>query len=310
MEQSAEEKQEQFGKKHLTESGIAYSAAALFTVVLSLLLSAVGSAAGEGYEKQNWYLYLAYLCAQIAFAGAAALYFIRSKESFKAPFQRCHPKYFLIALLLQFGLLFSLSELNGLFISLLGKAGYHSQGVDVPELAGWNLLPAVLVIGLLPAFFEELLFRGVLARNMRGSGWGLLPVLLLSGAMFSLFHGRPEQTIYQFLCGICFSLVALRAGSILPTVLAHFCNNAVILILAACGVGELSALPMGAYLGLIIPSAVCFVLVLVYLVFFDKRGNGRGKLVYGVEFTVAAGGGLLICAIEWIAALVMGFVHG
>lgn len=312
MEQNGTEQVEQWRRKGLTESGISYSVAAVLSILIAFLMSAVSSAiGGEHYAEQNWYLYLAYLSVQIAFCVAIVFYFLRSKESVKAPVQRCRPKYFLIALLLEFGLLFSLSELNGLFVSGLGKLGYSSGGVSVPDLSGWNLLPAILVIGVLPAVFEETLFRGVLARKMHEGGWGLVPAVLVSGALFSLFHGKPEQTIYQFLCGSCFALVALRAGSVLPTMLAHFVNNALILTLTSFGYENLfAALPLWGCILLVVSSAVCFLGALVYLIFLEKRGNQRGGIKEGVSFFMAAGGGILICAVEWIAVLVTGFVHG
>ena len=309
MEQNGSEQLEQWRRKGLSESGIAYTVAALGGMILSYILAAISSAVGgEGSAEKNWYLYLAYLMPQLAIFGAVAVYFFRSKEPVRAPFQKTHPKYFLVALLMEFGLLFSLSELNGLFISGLGKLGYSSGGVAVPDLAGWNLLPALLVIGLLPAVFEETLFRGIIVRKMHGGGWGLAASVLLSGALFSLFHGKPEQTIYQFLCGACFSLIVLRAGSVLPTMLAHFLNNALILTLTSLGFGDLRAsLPLWGYLVLVITSAVCFLGALVYLIFFDKRGNQRGGVKDGLFFFLAAGGGILLCAVEWIAVLVMGF---
>ena len=305
MEQNGSEQLEQWRRKGLTESGIAYTAAALLGILLAYLLAAVASAVGgERYAEKDWYLYLAYLMPQLAIFGAVAVYFFRSKEPVRAPFQKTHPKYFLVALLMEFGLLFSLSELNGLFISGLEELGYSSGGVTVPDLSGWNLLPALLVIGLLPALLEETLFRGIVARKMHDDGWGFAAAVLLSGALFSLFHGKPEQTIYQFLCGACFALVALRAGSVLPTMLAHFLNNALILILTSLGFGDLrAALP-------VISSGLCFLGALVYLIFFDKRGNRKGGVKDGVMFFMAAGGGILVCAVEWIAVLAMGFVNG
>lgn len=311
MEQNQAEQTEQRRRKELTESGLSYSVAAVLAVLISYLITAVSaSVAGEGYTNRDWYLYLAYLASQLAFCGAIAVCFLRSKEPFRAPFRKTRPKYFLIALLMQFGLLFSLSELNVLFVGMWEKMGYHSSGVDVPDLSGWGILPALLVIALLPAICEETLFRGILARKMYGGGWGLAPVVFISGALFSLFHGRPEQTVYQFLCGVCFSLTAIRAGSVLPSMLAHFCNNAAILVMSACGYGTVSALPWGLYLTLVILSAACLLGALVYLIFFDKSGERQRGVKYGSGFFLAAGGGILICGVEWIAALVMGFLNG
>lgn len=301
----AEKTQSEFRKKCCVEGGFAYSASALLVVLLSFFLSffARGDAA-----KQDWFLYLSYLFSQIALLGGAAIYFYRSKEPLRSVYTGCKPRYFLIAILLEFGLLFSLGELNGYFIRLLELAGYQSGATSVPSLEGWNLLPALLVIALLPAVFEELMFRGILSRKMHGDGWGLVPTVLIAGAMFSLFHGSPEQTLYQFLCGACFTLVAVRAGSVFPTMLAHFLNNAIILIVTACGVETFSALPFGGYLTLMIGSAVCLVGALSYLIFFDKQGNQKGGVKDGGAFFLAAACGLAVCAVEWAVVLVRGFL--
>ncbi len=303
MEKNAEIPEE----RRLTEAGIAYSLSAVAAIVISFLFSAIASAAGEGYREREWFVYLSYLVAQIAMLIAAAVYFSRAKEPLRAPMRPPKWKYFPIAILMQFGLLFSLSFLNDYFIGFLGKLGYHSAGVSVPPLEGWRLLPAILVIALVPAVFEELLFRGILARRMHASGWGIAPAVLLSGALFALFHGRPEQTVYQFLCGCCFSLVALRAGSILPTMAGHFLNNAAILTLGSFGYADFTALPKGALIALCVLSALCLAGTLVYLLFFDKSGNQRGTLKGGKLFFLGAGTGIAVCAVEWIYALVVGF---
>ena len=302
---------EQNRKKCLSHAGLTYSAAAVLPVILSLFVAIMVPIFGDASffssgDYPNWYLYLTYLLPQLSFLGAAAFYFLRSKEPVKAVVPRCKWHYFLIAVLLQFGLLFSLSELNGYFIRLLELMGYHASGLGIPSLDGWNLLPAVLVIALLPAVMEEVIFRGIISRNMHASGWGLLPTILISGAMFSLFHGNPEQTVYQFCCGMCFTLIAIRSGSILPTVIAHFLNNAVILIFAAVGFADFSELG-AAYIALTVISAICLVGTLVYLIFFDTNNAQRGGVKWGKAFFLAAAVGFIVCGVEWIYALIAGF---
>src|SRR5699024_2828245 len=152
--------------------------------------------------------------------------FRRSKPPVRTVYRDGRAKYYVFALRLQFGLLFSLSELNTLFLDWLSSLGYESPASALPPLTGWNLLPATLIIALLPALFEETLFRGILVGRMHASGWGNVATVCISGALFALYHGSPAQTIYQFFCGASFALLALRAGSALPTAVAHLCNNA------------------------------------------------------------------------------------
>ena len=42
---------------------------------------------------------------------------------------------------------------------------------------------------------------------------------------------NPAQTPYQFALGFCYTLLALKSGSVFPTVIAHFLNNLIIVIL-------------------------------------------------------------------------------
>lgn len=303
--ENAEPKTEDFKRRALKEAGITYSAAAVFPVLFSALLLLIILVAGaKDYENEDWYKYLGFLIPQMCFAGAAIFFFRRSKASVKQTYAGCKWYYFVLALVLQFGLLFSLNELNGYFIQLLELFGYKRAESSIPSLGGWNLLPAILVIALLPAVFEETIFRGIIAKQMHENGWGLVSTVLISGALFSLFHHNPEQTLYQFVCGVCLTLVAVRAGSVLPTICAHFVNNALILVLEACGYGSLSALSRGGYLALIIVSALCLAGALVFLVFLDKRGNRKGGVKHGKLFFLAAGVGIAVCAVEWIATLV------
>ena len=145
---------------------------------------------------------------------------------------------------------------------------------------------------------------------MHASGWGTIATVCISGALFALYHGSPAQTIYQFFCGASFALLALRAGSVLPTAVAHLCNNAVILILTSTGyeVEGSWTMPQAWHIGLCVAAAVVLVGVLVYLIFFDKSGAQKGGVKDGKRFFLGAGVGIAVCAVLWISNLVTGFV--
>lgn len=318
MEQNFETSQKDLNRRRLGEAGVAYSLAALLpmllSVVLSLILMACGT--GEWYLEQDWYLYLCYLLPQLCFAISIAVFYKRSGVSLKESYRGCKWYYFPVALLLEFGLMFSLSALNEYFIEFLKLFGYQEQGANLPTLSGWNLLPALLVIAVLPAVLEETLFRSVLTGQMRQSGWGLIPTVLISGTLFSLFHHNPEQTIYQFICGMAFALVAQRAGSVLPTVAAHFANNALILSLSAAFMpsGEDWAMAdivsEGGYIALLVVSALALIGALVFLIFFAGRNqkDERKGVKEGRTFFIASSVGIGLCLVQWIITLVQGFL--
>ena len=297
-------------KKRITEGGIAFSVAIVLYVVVAFIFQLIAIAAGgAGASETDWYKYLALLLPQLCFAGAALLFFRRSKNALspREVYAPCKWWYFLLALALQFGLLFALGELNGLFLKLLERLGYTASDSSVTDsmVAGWGLLPAILIIALLPAIFEETLFRGILSGSMKNSAWGTAATVLVCGALFSLFHGNPEQTIYQFICGACYTLLAIRAGSILPTVLAHFVNNAAVLIMGAVkGVAWTMPLTASIVLGCI--AGVMLIGVMTYLIFFDKKSNQKGGIKEGKAFFLSSAVGIVLCAALWISTLVMG----
>lgn len=293
-------------------SGLAFSVAAVLPSVLAILvvlgIGAVDALVGGvgNYQTQDWYLYLSYTLTQLAFAVTAGVFLAyigkTPKEALRE--QKCSWKYFLIAVLLQVGLL-SLSELNALFLEFLQRFGYEDAGIALPSMEGFGFFGVLFVVALLPAVFEEIMFRGVLLSGLRG--FGKTGAILVCGLLFALYHQNPAQTIYQYCCGAAFALVAIRAGSILPTVLSHFLNNAFILLLYKLGIETFPPVIQWTVIGV---SAVCLILSLGYLLFCEKeeakqeqtRGHGEEKR----EFFTFASAGIAVCALTWVLVLLGG----
>lgn len=287
------------------KSGLVYSATAVSLVLVSFLfqivLSVAGASVGED-PKPDWYLYCSFLLPQLGFSAIVVVYFVRTKEPVRSVAGKCSPKYFLLAVVLQIGLL-SLSELNSLFLDFLGRFGYRSE-INLPSLDGAGLFGVLFVVALLPALLEETVFRGLLLKGLKG--FGEVFVVLVCGALFSLYHQNPAQTVYQFFCGAAFAWATLRAGSVLPTVLSHFLNNAFVIFVQKFWNG---ILPKGVEIPLLVVSVICLVGSLVYLMFFDKdrkRESTTEEKGSKRDFFLFAAAGILLFAILWIGSLVAG----
>ncbi len=293
-------------KLNSATGGFAYSITAVTYVVVSLLVNGLIVLA----KIEQWstaYIYLIFIASPIGIAAGVFLTLALRKVKIKETVPvKCGVKYYVIALLLVFGLFFALNRINDLFLKLF-NLNTSEQTVKISEfllgLKGWEVLPAVLVIALLPAVFEELLFRGVILQSLLHSV-GSVRAIILSGFAFSLFHGSPEQTVYQFIAGCLFAFIAVRSGSILPSVIMHFINNALVIILGVCvGADENGnfLFPQGLNIALIVIGALCLVGGVLWLI-FDKKELLKCQKNSVKVFFVYACAGIAVMALFWIAA--------
>ena len=287
-------------------SGIAFSLASVLPTLLSMLF--LIAVANTDYLENEVGVYIAYLLPQLAFAVTAIWFLFYTKTPIKSVVknQKCSPRYFVIALLLQVGLFF-LSELNALFLSFLGNFGYEDVGISLPSMDGFGFVGVLLVIAVLPAIFEEIMFRGILLGGLKS--FGKVGAIFLCGALFALYHQNPAQTLYQFCCGVAFALITVRSGSVLPTVLSHFFNNALILMLTKFGVESFMMPVMSLVL---IASPICLIASLVWLFAFDKKKEGEKEQAVAIDkterkrFFVYASAGVAICVLTWLFVFVSG----
>lgn len=289
-------------------AGTAYSIAALLPTILSLVASFIFLANGlvDGYTSQEWFIYFSFILPQFCFGVTSFIAMgYQKKPLFKTlKAQRCDKRYYLIAILMQIGL-FALAEVNTLFLQFLENFGYVFNDVALPSVEGWGFVGALVVVAVLPAIFEETLFRGVVLSGLKQ--FGQIGSALLCGALFSLYHQNPPQTIYQFICGTAFAFIAIRSGSILPSILSHFINNAIVLVLYKFNV---QTMPMPVYVIYLVLSCACLVASIWWLI-VDAKKYPKAKETVKIKgekgrFFLYASVGIIVCALTWLLVLFMG----
>jgi len=107
----------------------------------------------------------------------------------------------------------------------------------------------VLFISLLPAFSEEIFFRGYMQRRLllRWSPWVVLPLV---SVIFAAFHGTPVWALTVLPLGLWFGVLAWRTGSLWPGIICHgFINGSVnaIRVGEKLGVWSEDEVPTAAY---------------------------------------------------------------
>lgn len=90
----------------------------------------------------------------------------------------------------------------------------------------WDFVANLLLIAVLPALGEELLFRGLIQRQLmrRMSPW---VAIIVTGALFSFFHFQVDGFLPRWLLGILLGWVFWQTGNFWVPVLLHFINNGV-----------------------------------------------------------------------------------
>lgn len=89
-----------------------------------------------------------------------------------------------------------------------------------------GLVPQIVFLfhlSVLPAFFEEFAFRGVILARLRKFGDGF--AILISAILFGVMHGNFVQAPFAFILGLALGYFYVLTGSIWVSVAIHFFNN-------------------------------------------------------------------------------------
>jgi membrane protease YdiL (CAAX protease family) len=123
------------------------------------------------------------------------------------------------------------------FIALMASYFWLLKHLGIPlasvtetyKKAGWPFGIMALQISFMPAFFEELAFRGVIQTTLQNI-FGEREALLIQAALFSVLHLSPLVFPSHFIMGFVFGYLRLRSGSLYPSIALHAIWNLFVLI--------------------------------------------------------------------------------
>jgi len=88
----------------------------------------------------------------------------------------------------------------------------------------YALIVTLIIFALLPAVYEELIFRKFLLNFLR-KRLPDLKAVLLSSLIFAVFHMSVIQGIAAFIFGVFLAVIAIRTRSVIFCIYAHLLNN-------------------------------------------------------------------------------------
>ena len=98
-------------------------------------------------------------------------------------------------------------------------------------LTGGNFILSFICVSIFAPLFEEWLCRGVVLRGLLTT---MRPAsaIAVSAAFFAVLHMNPWQALPAFLLGVVFGYVYYKTGSLKLTMLMHFVNNTMALVMS------------------------------------------------------------------------------
>ncbi len=120
----------------------------------------------------------------------------------------------------------SLAELNtAMGISTGNNNNELMAGLLKASTLG-GLLTNLLIIAVIPAIGEELLFRGLIQKQLINATNTPWLGIVLAGLIFSFFHMEWDYFIPRWFMGIILGIMFYTSRSLWLSIIAHFINNA------------------------------------------------------------------------------------
>lgn len=113
----------------------------------------------------------------------------------------------------------------------------HTYAILVESSTVSELIAVMVVIALIPAVAEEILFRGMIQRSFE-QAVGPRRGLWLTALIFALYHLNPLSFIPLIGLGVYLGFLVMRTNSLLVSMAAHFYNNAFACIAIYIGTNE------------------------------------------------------------------------
>ena len=215
-------------KKILLANCLLLLALLLFVLVPSIANHLFGL---NGHISGNVSLLLSGSASVIALGGIALLYCLITKRKFKnvMVIKKMSIKQVYLTIFVACGTYIFAIGINSISMKLFPVAIKDSTQIS-NLLGSSSTLLGLLVVVLLPAFFEEIFFRGVFLDAYGGVNKKVKYFILTS--IFASFHGNVMQIIYVMFLGLVLLLVREYTGSLVGSMTLHATNNAISFIIS------------------------------------------------------------------------------
>ncbi len=141
-------------------------------------------------------------------------------------------RHFPLILLAALAINYVASYINAIIIAIFGLDMSSLMLVEYPNgYHAYHFVLDTIKIAIIPAFCEELLFRGLILDRLHR--FGRAKAIFISALLFALMHQNVGQLFYTFILGLVLGYIVVESGSIWGAIVVHFVNNFTQVILNA-----------------------------------------------------------------------------
>lgn len=190
----------------------------LIPFVISIFFNVLSNSVGYNFLSSTFLMFITpFLCSLLP----AVLYFSVTRENYKEVLSLNKISLSNVILIVIMAILIQpIANFVSYITSYLFTNTASEAMNSISDVPFWFFL---LISAILPAIFEEVVFRGIILSGVRSAG--VVKSALISGLFFGIIHLNPHQFIYAFLIGIVFALFVIYTKSIYSSILAHFIIN-------------------------------------------------------------------------------------
>lgn len=228
---------------NLKDSALAFLLCLIGVLCASFLMlnimTAVVESTGQDIsivQNKDWILYLNMFLSEavfvivfaiVCFASKAKNFVSVSKIKFKF-----NSKIFFATILASLITMFASINATGLFNHLFSLVSpvTLTDSIGVPLQNVWQFLLVSVLLAVLPAICEELVFRGIIYNGFRHR-FNVKISVMLSAALFALIHFSIYKTFYQLILGVVLAMLVYYTGTIFYSIIFHFVNNFSIIVI-------------------------------------------------------------------------------
>ena len=227
------------GKRNLynvSDSKNVFLWALLLPQVVSLVIAMIFSfiyKTQEAMTSSLAYLFVSVVLAQACFAFIFYYYNKRNNINFKQATKlnfKCNFKNVAVCVCISIVAVFGFSNFINNISNLFAKIGFNSPEAALPINTFYWFLINVVLLAFIPAIMEELIFRGMIFNGLRKKGFKIAAII--SAVMFAIIHLSIKQFVFPIIMGVVFSFVLEKTGSLVYTMIVHFCNNFFVLLIS------------------------------------------------------------------------------